>query len=105
MAGSKEISHKGAAFAKGGKGHMFGKQVAGAQVPGGTAHKTSGGDSKFAAGGKTKMFGKQVAGTQVPGGTAHKTTGGDSKFAAGGSTKMFGFTPARQAKGGVSSSN
>lgn len=61
MAKGKEVSSRSATFAKGGKTKMFGKQVAGSQKPGVSAHSVSGGDKKFAAGGNTKMFGKQCA--------------------------------------------
>ncbi len=56
-------------FAQGGKGHMFGKQRAGAQGPGVTSHDPQGKDQKFAEGGKGRMFGKQTAGTVTPGQT------------------------------------
>ncbi len=58
-------------FAKGGKGHMFGKQHAGQQASGTTAHQPTS-DGKFASGGKTKMFGKQSADTMVSGQTSKK---------------------------------
>jgi hypothetical protein len=54
---AKEMSSKNATFAKGGKGHMFGKQSAGKQKPGGSAHNTSGDGGKFAKGGSGRMFG------------------------------------------------
>lgn len=57
MAGSKEKSEKNVTFLDKPKGHMFGKQTAGAQKPGTGAHDVSGGDAKFAQGGKGKMFG------------------------------------------------
>lgn len=44
---------------KGGKGHMFGKQYAGPQSAGTTAHKTSGSGGKFAKGGGTGKVGSQ----------------------------------------------
>ncbi|MGE0677772.1 hypothetical protein [Pseudolabrys sp.] len=57
---SKVKSSSAPAFAKGGSGHMYGKQSAGKQVPGQTASAGAGG-GKFAQGGSTKMFGKQSA--------------------------------------------
>jgi hypothetical protein len=61
MAKSKVISNKSPSFAKGGKTKMFGKQHAGPQKSGTSAHSTSGDGGKFAKGGKTHMFGKQSA--------------------------------------------
>ena len=62
-----KTTSKGADFAKGGSTKMFGKQVAGPQRPGCTAHDTSGDGGKFASGGSTKMFGKQAAGPMPSG--------------------------------------
>lgn len=59
MAKGKEMSSKSASFAKGGSTKMFGKQSAGAQVPGQTASMGKGG--KVAAGGGKKMAGKGAA--------------------------------------------
>lgn len=67
MAKSKVISSKSASFAKGGKTKMFGKQHAGPQKPGTTAHSTSGDGGKFAKGGRGHMFGKQSANPRRPG--------------------------------------
>jgi hypothetical protein len=67
MAKSKQMSSRGASFAKGGNGKMFGKQNAGTQSPGTTSHKTSGSGGKFAKGGRGKMFGKQSANPRRPG--------------------------------------
>lgn len=55
----KETSHGSADFAKGGNTHMFGKQAAGPEKPGTTAHDVKGGapGPSFAAGGGGKMFG------------------------------------------------
>lgn len=68
---SKVVSTKTPAFAKGGKGHMFGKQAAVSQSPGTTTHAGAKG-GKFAKGGGGKMFGKQAAVSQAPGTTSHK---------------------------------
>lgn len=54
---TKEKSSSGKEFARGGKTKMFGRQNAGTQKPGTTAHATSGGGGKFAKGGGKKMFG------------------------------------------------
>lgn len=62
MAKSKRESQHNVEFAKGGNTHMFGKQSAGEQKAGDTAHDTSGDGGKFASGGSTKMFG--FAGSQ-----------------------------------------
>ncbi|QGM46111.1 hypothetical protein [Methylocystis heyeri] len=59
-------------FAKGGSGHMFGKQHAGTQEEGVTSHETAGGGGEgkyFAKGGSKHMFGKQHANTMTPGQT------------------------------------
>jgi hypothetical protein len=58
---AKVKSTKSPSFAKGGKTKMFGKQHAGPQKPGTSAHSTSGSGGKFAKGGRTHMFGKQSA--------------------------------------------
>ena len=68
---TKTISTKSASFAKGGKTKMFGKQHAGPQKPGTSAHDTSGNGGKFARGGKTHMFGKQSA-SPAPAGRSGK---------------------------------
>ena len=60
-------------FAKGGKTGMFGKQHAGPQNAGTTAHDTKGDGGKFAVGGKGKMFGKGSANTAETGVTAKKS--------------------------------
>ncbi len=68
MAGkSKVISSSKPAFAKGGSGHMFGKQSAGPKSPGVSHKAQSGSGGKWAKGGSGKMFGKQSAGTRTPG--------------------------------------
>jgi hypothetical protein len=67
MAKSKVISKKPGAFAKGGSGHMFGKQHAGPQIPGQTAQKEKNAGGKFAKGGSGHMFGKQSANPRRPG--------------------------------------
>lgn len=59
MAKGKEISSKPATFAKGGSGKMFGKQSAGPQKPGTTAHSVSGNGGKFAKGGPSGKVGNQ----------------------------------------------
>ena len=69
MAKSKSIS-KGAfpgGGAKGGSGHMFGKQSAGNRKPGVTGKADSGRGGKFAKGGSGGMFGKQHASPRRPG--------------------------------------
>lgn len=45
--------------AKGGKGHMFGRQYAGPQASGTSAHKTTGNGGKFGKGGGTGKVGHQ----------------------------------------------
>jgi len=55
--------------AKGGSGHMFGKQSAGCRTPGVTGKADSGCGGKFAKGGGGKMFGKQSAGAMPSGQT------------------------------------
>ena len=45
--------------AKGGSGHMFGKQTVGTKTPGITGKAQSGGGGKFAKGGGTGKVGKQ----------------------------------------------
>lgn len=66
MAKMKKETSKSTQFAVGGSGHMFGKQSAGKQAPGTTAHQASG-DGKFAQGGKGKMFGFRPTYTARPG--------------------------------------
>lgn len=63
---AKVVKTSNKQFVKGGKGHMVGKQHAGAQEPGksDTSNQSSG---KFAKGGKGHMAGKQSAGPQVAG--------------------------------------
>lgn len=56
MAAKKNGGLKKATFAKGGNGHMFGKQHAGPQAPGVSGNKDKGDGGKFAKGGKGKMF-------------------------------------------------
>lgn len=61
MKGSSKVkSANTKAYAKGGSGKMFGKQSAGPQTPGQSAHGAQGG-GKFAKGGGGKMAGKQSA--------------------------------------------
>lgn len=66
-----ETSHN-VQFAEGGDTHMFGKQAAGEQKPGGTAHDAGGGapGAKFAEGGSTKMFGFRASTPATAGQTA-----------------------------------
>lgn len=52
--------------AKGGSGHMVGKQAAGPQKPGTTAHDPSGNGGKWAKGGGGHMVGKQEASPAKP---------------------------------------
>lgn len=54
------------AGAKGGKGHMVGKQRTGTQKPGMTSTATAGGGGKFAKGGNGHMVGKQSVRTATP---------------------------------------
>jgi hypothetical protein len=61
------------AFAKGGKTKMFGKQHAGPQAPGNTAHAPKGDGGKFAKGGTGRMFGKGSAKPSVAGHTGKPT--------------------------------
>lgn len=65
----KNVTSKSASFAKGGNTKMFGKQSAGSQAPGTTAHSASG-DGKFAKGGGKKMFGFRPSGPACPGQTS-----------------------------------
>lgn len=70
MAGKSKSMSKGAfpgGGAKGGSGHMFGKQTAGTKSPGSTGKTQSGGGGKFAKGGSGHMFGKQHASARRPG--------------------------------------
>lgn len=70
MAGKSKVTKSSTpAFAKGGSGHMFGKQTAGTKSPGSTGKVQSGGGGKFAKGGSGKMFGKQSASPRTPGKT------------------------------------
>jgi len=64
---SKVISTKSMPGVHGGKGSMFGKQIAGSRAPGVTGKKDSGGSGKFAKGGSGHMFGKQTAGARRSG--------------------------------------
>ena len=66
---SKVKSSKAPAWAKGGSTKMFGRQAAGPQKPGTTAHNVSGNGGKFAKGGRGHMFGRQTANPRVPGKT------------------------------------
>jgi hypothetical protein len=66
MASSKLKTSKAGSFAKGGSGHMFGKQSAGPQKSG-TTGKVGFGGGKFAKGGSGHMFGKQSAGPRKAG--------------------------------------
>jgi hypothetical protein len=61
MAKSKQMSSKGAAFAKGGREGMFGKQSAVKQKPGMTSHAGPAKKWPGKLGGSGKMFGKQSA--------------------------------------------
>lgn len=68
MAGkSKVVSSGGGKFAKGGSGHMFGKQSAGPKKSGVTGKSDSGSGGKYARGGSGKMFGRQTAGPRRSG--------------------------------------
>lgn len=69
----KGLKSSSPSFAKGGGGHMFGKQSAGPQKPGvsGKSSSGSGGGAKFASGGKKHMFGKQGA-SPMPAGRSGK---------------------------------
>lgn len=60
MMKNKQMSSKHVTFAKGGNGHMFGKQTVKKQTPGvsAVAGEPVG---KHIAGGSTKMFGKQTS--------------------------------------------
>lgn len=64
--GSKVKSSKAGNFAKGGSHSMIGKQHAGPQKPGTTAHDPAGDGGKFAKGGSGHMVGKQSANTAKP---------------------------------------
>jgi hypothetical protein len=66
---SKVEKSSSPSFAKGGSGHMFGKQVAGTKTPGVTGHTVEGGGGNFAKGGSGHMFGKQSANQKVAGQT------------------------------------
>jgi hypothetical protein len=67
MAKSKVKSTKAGNFAKGGSGHMFGKQSAGPMKPGVTGKSNSGNGGKWAKGGSGHMVGKQSANPRRPG--------------------------------------
>lgn len=64
---TKVLKSGGGSFAKGGSGHMFGKQSAGPKTPGVSGKAQSGSGGKFAKGGTGKMFGKQTAGPRKAG--------------------------------------
>ena len=70
MAKGKVKSAKAGGFAKGGAGHMFGKQAAGPQKAGGTAHAVKGDGGKAAKGGSGHMFGYSPSVPQRPGRTS-----------------------------------
>ena len=57
--------------AKGGSGHMFGKQTVGTKTPGITGKAQSGGGGKFAKGGPTGKVGKQGSVKTANGGTGY----------------------------------
>lgn len=57
--------------AKGGSGHMFGKQSAGPKTPGITGKAQSGNGGKFAKGGPTGKVGKQGSVKTAKGGTGY----------------------------------
>ena len=72
MAGKSKSLSKGAfpgGGAKGGSGHMFGKQSVGTKKPGVTGKADKGGGGKWAKGGSGHMFGKQHASARTPGKT------------------------------------
>jgi hypothetical protein len=71
MAKGKMLSSKSATFAKGGGGHMVGKQHAGMKAPYVTGKGDKGSGGKFAKGGGGHMFGKQSA-SPAPGGRSGK---------------------------------
>jgi hypothetical protein len=71
MAKGKVKSSSSPGFAKGGSTKMHGKQAAGPQKSGTSAHSTSGSGGKFASGGSTKMHGKQSA-VAAPAGRVQK---------------------------------
>jgi hypothetical protein len=71
MAKSKQISSKAGAFAKGGSGHMFGKQSVGVKAAGVSGKSDSSNPGKFIKGGSGKMFGKQSA-SAMPAGRSGK---------------------------------
>lgn len=60
--GTKSLPGGGA---KGGSGHMFGKQTVGTKTPGITGKADSGGGGKFAKGGGTGNVGRQGSGSKV----------------------------------------
>lgn len=66
---SKTISSGGypGGGAKGGSGHMFGRQKVGTKTPGVTGKSDKNGGGKFGKGGSGKMFGKQHASPRKPG--------------------------------------
>ena len=65
--GKSKVKSKGSLQgAKGGGGHMVGRQYAGPQKPGTTATDASGSGGKFASGGSGHMVGKQEASPAKP---------------------------------------
>lgn len=66
MADSKLKGSSTPSFARGGKGHMFGKDSAGTQKSGVSSQEGKGG-GKFPKGGSGHMFGKQSSKAQKPG--------------------------------------
>jgi hypothetical protein len=87
--GSKEISSKAGAFAKGGSNAMYS-----------VSYPKSGAKSTAGTGKGAKQ---QKAGPQKPGTTAHDVKSDGGKFGKGGATKMFGYNPSVPAKSGITS--
>ena len=81
----KRSSMRGAAFAKGGKDHMFGQQAAGPDRPGNTGKDPSAAPGKRAGSGGPETQGHTVSKPAVPGRTA-PPSGGLARPAKGGQT-------------------
>lgn len=76
MAGKGKVVKSGTMTpVRGGKGHMFGKQHAGPQKPGGSAHNVKGSGGKFAKGGGTGKVGGRTFSQKAKGGTVTVTGG------------------------------
>jgi hypothetical protein len=89
MKGSKEISSKAGAFAKGGTNPMFSVRY----PKSGAKDKADGGHMKSTT----------AAGPQKPGVVGHTTSSDGGKFGKGGNTKMFGYNPSVPATAGKTS--